>query len=56
MVQAIIYKPNEHADEYVIFVDDVKEVSWPLSVNPDDPTARASLISNSTSSGRRTRA
>lgn len=28
MVQAIIYKPNEHADEYVIFVDDVKEVSF----------------------------
>ena len=24
---AIIYKPNEHADEYIVFVDDVKEVS-----------------------------
>lgn len=27
MVSAIIYKPNEHADEYIVFVDDDKEVS-----------------------------
>ena len=26
--QACIWKPNEHADEYIVFVEDVKEVSW----------------------------
>ena len=25
--QAVIYKPNEHADEYIVFVEDVAEVS-----------------------------
>jgi hypothetical protein len=25
--QAVIWKPNEHADEYMVFVDDPKEVS-----------------------------
>ena len=26
-VQTIIYKPNEHADEYIVAIDDVAEVS-----------------------------
>lgn len=25
--QAVIYKPNEHADEYMVFIGDVAEVS-----------------------------
>jgi hypothetical protein len=26
-IQTVIYKPNEHADEYLVIVDDVAEVS-----------------------------
>jgi hypothetical protein len=26
-VQTVIYKPNEHADEYIVAIDDVAEVS-----------------------------
>ena len=29
-VQAVIYKPNEHADEYIVFIEDVKEVGCML--------------------------
>jgi len=25
-VQTVIYKPNEHADEYIVAIDDVAEV------------------------------
>ena len=25
--KACIYKPNEHADEYMVFIEDTKEVS-----------------------------
>lgn len=27
VAKAVIWKPSEHADEYIVFVDDVKEVS-----------------------------
>ena len=26
-IQTVIYKPNEHADEYIVAIDDVAEVS-----------------------------
>ena len=29
--KAVIYKPNEHADEYMVFVEDVDEVSSGVS-------------------------
>jgi hypothetical protein len=32
-VQTVIYKPNEHADEYIVAIDDVAEVSLPLSLS-----------------------
>jgi hypothetical protein len=25
--QCVIYRPNEHAEEYIVFIDDVAEVS-----------------------------
>ena len=28
-VQTVIYKPNEHADEYIVAIDDVAEVGPP---------------------------
>ena len=30
-VQTVIYKPNEHADEYIVAIDDVAEVGPFLS-------------------------
>jgi hypothetical protein len=30
-IQTVIYKPNEHADEYIVAIDDVAEVSGHLS-------------------------
>jgi hypothetical protein len=36
-IQTVIYKPNEHADEYIVAIDDVAEVSpsfYPLTIFP----------------------
>lgn len=30
-IQTVIYKPNEHADEYIVAIDDVAEVSLVFS-------------------------
>lgn len=62
-IQTVIYKPNEHADEYIVAIDDVAEVC--VSTHP--PLLRPSLqpyfhsflytgaaLTYSTSSGRLT--
>jgi hypothetical protein len=40
-IQTVIYKPNEHADEYIVAIDDVAEVSlsfYPLTISPSHHT------------------
>ena len=33
-IQTVIYRPNEHADEYIVAIDDVAEVSRVPLISP----------------------
>jgi len=33
-IQTVIYRPNEHADEYIVAIDDVAEVSRGPLIRP----------------------
>jgi hypothetical protein len=60
-IQTVIYKPNEHADEYIVAIDDVAEVGpsfYPLTIPSSSssplysPRVCRPPLTYSTSSGR----
>lgn len=44
-VTTVIYKPNEHADEYIVIVDDVAEVGWRELLDPCAPLLSRNQLS-----------